>query len=59
MILATEPLIEALDELAFAFKGKAVEFADVLKIGRTQLQDAVPMTLGRSSTATTRRSRRM
>ncbi len=25
---------------------KAVEFADVLKMGRTQLQDAVPMTLG-------------
>ena len=25
---------------------KAAEFADVLKIGRTQLQDAVPMTLG-------------
>jgi aspartate ammonia-lyase len=46
VILATEPLIAALDELAFAFKGKAVEFADVLKIGRTQLQDAVPMTLG-------------
>ena len=46
VILATEPLIEALDELAFAFKAKAVEFADVLKIGRTQLQDAVPMTLG-------------
>ena len=33
-------------ELAFAFKAKAVEFADVVKIGRTQLQDAVPMTLG-------------
>jgi len=28
------------------FEGKAAEFADVLKIGRTQLQDAVPMTLG-------------
>jgi aspartate ammonia-lyase len=46
IILATDPLIEALDDLAFAFKAKAVEFADVLKIGRTQLQDAVPMTLG-------------
>jgi len=46
VILATEPLIGALDELAFAFKAKAVEFADILKIGRTQLQDAVPMTLG-------------
>ena len=46
IIFAATPLIEALDELAFAFKAKAVEFADVIKIGRTQLQDAVPMTLG-------------
>jgi len=46
IIFATDPLLSALDELAFAFKSKAVEFGDVLKIGRTQLQDAVPMTLG-------------
>ena len=46
VIFATEPLIRALDDLAYALKGKAVEFADVLKMGRTQLQDAVPMTLG-------------
>lgn len=46
IIFASRPLMAALDELAFAFKTKAVEFADVLKIGRTQLQDAVPMTLG-------------
>ena len=46
IIFAATPLIEALDELAYAFKAKAVEFADVLKMGRTQLQDAVPMTLG-------------
>ncbi|MGU3540086.1 aspartate ammonia-lyase [Methylobacterium sp. A54F] len=46
VIFATEPLVKALDDLAYAFKGKAVEFADVLKMGRTQLQDAVPMTLG-------------
>ena len=46
VIFATEPLIQALDELAYALKDKAVEFADVLKMGRTQLQDAVPMTLG-------------
>ena len=45
-ILATAPLIHALDELAYAFKGKAVDFADIIKMGRTQLQDAVPMTLG-------------
>jgi len=29
-----------------AFEAKADEFSDVLKMGRTQLQDAVPMTLG-------------
>jgi aspartate ammonia-lyase len=28
------------------FEAKAISFADVLKMGRTQLQDAVPMTLG-------------
>jgi aspartate ammonia-lyase len=43
---ACSPLIAALDDLAFAMKAKAVEFSDVLKVGRTQLQDAVPMTLG-------------
>jgi aspartate ammonia-lyase len=31
-----------------ALAAKAAEFADVLKMGRTQLQDAVPMTLGQS-----------
>ena len=46
VIFGTEPLSQALDDLAFAFKLKAVEFADVLKMGRTQLQDAVPMTVG-------------
>ncbi|MGO4711799.1 aspartate ammonia-lyase [Bradyrhizobium sp. 2TAF24] len=46
IIFASGPLIDALEELAFAFKSKAVEFGSVLKIGRTQLQDAVPMTVG-------------
>ncbi len=46
VIFATVPLAQALDDLAFAFKTKAVDFADVLKMGRTQLQDAVPMTVG-------------
>ncbi|MCV9999356.1 aspartate ammonia-lyase [Pararhizobium sp. YC-54] len=46
IILTSDPLISALDDLSFAFKAKAVEFSDVLKLGRTQLQDAVPMTLG-------------
>ncbi|MGH8765220.1 MAG: aspartate ammonia-lyase [Burkholderiales bacterium] len=38
-----------LAEMAFLrkeFELKSAEFTDVLKIGRTQLQDAVPMTLG-------------
>ena len=39
-------LTGAMAELRAAFSAKAAEFADVLKIGRTQLQDAVPMTLG-------------
>ncbi|MGZ0711223.1 aspartate ammonia-lyase (plasmid) [Coraliomargarita sp. W4R53] len=39
-------LLEELDLLRGAFLTKAVEFHDVLKVGRTQLQDAVPMTLG-------------
>lgn len=39
-------LLEALDKLIAAFRSKGEEFAEVLKMGRTQLQDAVPMTLG-------------
>ena len=39
-------LAGAMGVLRIAFAEKAVEFADVLKMGRTQLQDAVPMTLG-------------
>ncbi len=39
-------LVDAMEQLRLAFDEKAQEFADVLKMGRTQLQDAVPMTLG-------------
>ena len=39
-------LIAAMASLRGAFADKATEFADVLKMGRTQLQEAVPMTLG-------------
>lgn len=39
-------LLGAMAGLRMAFADKASEFADVLKMGRTQLQDAVPMTLG-------------
>jgi len=39
-------LLDDMKLLRQAFEAKALEFADVLKVGRTQLQDAVPMTLG-------------
>ncbi len=39
-------LLTAMAGLRQAFEQKAEEFKDIMKIGRTQLQDAVPMTLG-------------
>ncbi len=45
-VYSNEKLITVLKELIKSFKNKAKEFADVLKMGRTQLQDAVPMTMG-------------
>ena len=39
-------LKDSLRYLRDTFEQKAIEFKDVLKMGRTQLQDAVPMTLG-------------
>lgn len=39
-------LMAALQHLAAAFARKSAEFHDIVKMGRTQLQDAVPMTLG-------------
>ena len=46
-----QDLLAALAALRGAFQVKALEFKDVLKIGRTQLQDAVPMTLGQEFNA--------
>src|SRR5687767_5275493 len=45
-IFAARELLAALAELEDAFAAKALEFRTVVKMGRTQLQDAVPMTLG-------------
>ncbi len=39
-------LRQALEQLAAELEGRAESFAQVIKLGRTQLQDAVPMTLG-------------
>jgi fumarate hydratase class II len=41
-----ERLIPAVKELRDALHAKALEYADVVKIGRTHLQDATPLTLG-------------
>ncbi|MCC7118544.1 MAG: aspartate ammonia-lyase [Anaerolineales bacterium] len=46
-----DELIEAMEILRLAFADKALEFKDILKMGRTQLQDAVPMTLGQEFSA--------
>ncbi len=46
LIFSTKELIEVLKDLIAAFAAKGKEFARVIKMGRTQLQDAVPMTLG-------------
>lgn len=46
-----QDLLAALAALRGAFQVKAEEFKNILKIGRTQLQDAVPMTLGQEFTA--------
>lgn len=44
-------LVRAIDGLANSFAAKGVEFDDVLKSGRTHLQDAMPIRLGQEFTA--------
>lgn len=46
LLLRHRRLIESARGLQTAFQAKAEEFADVLKVGRTHLQDAVPITFG-------------
>jgi len=46
MALGNGEVIWAFTKLIDAFHAKGEEFASILKMGRTQLQDAVPMTLG-------------
>jgi fumarate hydratase, class II len=45
-MMVNEDLLPVLEALAASLRGKAAEFQDVIKIGRTHLQDAVPMLLG-------------
>ncbi|CAL1519563.1 aspartate ammonia-lyase [Chitinophaga sp. MM2321] len=46
LILKLNVYKDVLGDLSLAFNTKGEEFKDVLKMGRTQLQDAVPMSLG-------------
>ena len=46
LILEINELLKAMAHLQGAYQAKADEFRDVIKMGRTQMQDAVPMTLG-------------
>ncbi len=51
LISKMDQLIEAMEYLQESFAAKGKEFSHVLKMGRTQLQDAVPMTLGQEFTS--------
>ena len=51
MALGNVRLVAAMKELIAAFRKKGKEFSSILKMGRTQLQDAVPMTLGQEFNA--------
>lgn len=48
LISSNEKLVAVLKTLIDSFFAKSKEFAHVIKMGRTQLQDAVPMTLGQA-----------
>ena len=47
-LMLLSSLIESLERLQEAFSVKAKEFDHIIKMGRTQLEDAVPMTLGQT-----------
>ena len=51
LILLNKKLVASLSELIAAFRRKGEEFKHVIKMGRTQLQDAVPMTSGQEFNA--------
>ncbi len=58
LILRLVCYMESLQKLAAVFKAKDRKFDKVLKMGRTHLQDAVPMSLGADFNGRARRSRR-
>lgn len=55
ILLSHDSLVQRISSLKEALTEKSIEFSNIIKMGRTQLQDAVPMTVGQefSSWATT------
>ncbi|MGD0406338.1 MAG: aspartate ammonia-lyase [Candidatus Bathyarchaeia archaeon] len=51
VLMSLQPLLSALDELADAFYKLGKKYVNVLKSGRTHLQDAVPVTIGQEFNA--------
>ena len=51
MALGNVELVASMNDLIKSFRRKGKEFSGILKMGRTQLQDAVPMTLGQEFNA--------
>ena len=51
ILLSYSDLVVSMEQLCLEFDRKAEEFSAVIKMGRTQLQDAVPMTLGQEFAA--------
>ena len=47
----TQKLLFQMERLGEALKQKSIEFDNIIKVGRTQLQDAVPMRLGQAFNA--------
>ena len=51
MAMGNQRLVAEMDRLVKSFRAKGKKFARIVKMGRTQLQDAVPMTLGQEFNA--------
>src|SRR3954451_7900615 len=46
ILLRNDKLIAELQQLSASFRAKGNEYLEIVKMGRTELQDAVPMTVG-------------
>ncbi len=46
ILLGNDALVSELEKLVAAFRAKGQAWIDILKMGRTEMQDAVPMTVG-------------